>query len=608
MGDTVLLVRLVAASALVGLLVFCVAHTVQVWRKRNAKKAGPDGGSPVGRRLAWGCLIAGVVLLPASAVHQEMTRRDGVLTGKGLFILRAQEDLNVEWLRDGDGAGAGEVLARFGSASRSARADELQARLARAEAERDVLGLLPLIPDPELTRRYQTVTQERTQTEQELGQAVIALEVAGRDLTAQLFNRKEALAKLDLTLTERRKAVEHATLKSSHARQKLSVSQSLAASGSVSAGESQDRILAARDAEVELASLTQEVKDLLAERDEVRTHLDKLETGRSDTASPLRTRFTTLTDRLARLEADETDLRAKVQADLARSTKLRDAEKAQADAKIREHQASLDSLTREREVLAPFPGVLAYRATSPNATRSRDPLAVLVPADGILLTARVAQSDADAIRGGAEVMIELGDDSPERRIPARFHTTTALVHEPGFAEVRLACQPPPEVVRRLADGEKPRVAFTWHPSLQAMWPFHTGVLLVAGGVFGLLLTGRRGFKRSQPPVVAPVHDFRPDVPTAEVRALLGMEPTDVPDTRASVEVWNREPVRDVRRTTGLQAVAGFLARLRQFRWRRQARVEVVRTNQFRQLRQILVAHRPESPLCCAVRQLPQTRS
>ena len=56
--------------------------------------------------------------------------------------------------------------------------------------------------------------------------------------------------------------------------------------------------------------------------------------------------------------------------------------------------------------------------------------------------------------------------------------------------MQLECQPPPEVVRRLADGEKLTVTFAWRPRLMAMWPFQAGLILTAAGLVGLLLTRR----------------------------------------------------------------------------------------------------------------------
>ncbi len=569
-------------------MAFCLAHVVQVWRKRNAR---PGRGTPAGRRVAWACLLAGTVLLPASAVHRELTHSEGVLTGEGLFVVRAGEDQDVEWLRDGDAVAAGEPLARFGSGPRTARAEELQARLARAEAERDVLALLPLTPDPELTRRHQAASQERTQAQQELGQAVIAAEAAGRDLTAQLFAKKDALAKLELTLTERRKELDRTTLRRDHARFQLTTLGKLSGGGSVSATEYQDQLKASRDADIELNSLTQEVRDLLAQKDEFRSQLDKLEAGRSDPAGPLRKQVAAATARLARLDAEAADLKAKIDRDIARSAQLREAEKAQAAAKVREQQAGVDGGVREREVRAPFPGKLVYRTASPHAARPRSTLTVLAPEDGFLLTARMSQSDADALREGAAVGIELGENSPERWIPARFRTAASLAHEPGYATLQLECQPPPETVRRLAEGEKPTVAFAWHPPLAAMWPFRAGLLLFAVGLAGLLLTGLRGAGgRSRTAVwrgrVVPVI-----VPNIAASALLEIRTSEEPDDDAhewfvGAEARYGEALAVPAR---LPNPPGPARPLVQLRWFKRSRKAAPRSDRFRHLRQVLGA-------------------
>jgi hypothetical protein len=504
-GDTAALVRLVAASTLVGLAAFCIAHVVQVWRKRNAR---PGRGAPPGRRLAWACLLAGATLLPASAVHRELTRDKGVLTGEGLFTVRAGEDQEVEWLTDVGAVVAGDPVARFGSVTRSARAEEMQARLARVEAERDILALLPLTSDPELTRLQQAVSQERTQAQQELGQAVIAAAAADRDLTAQIFAKKEALARLELTLTERRKELDRAALRSEHCRLQLTTLGKLTG-GSVSLTEYQNQLKASRDADIELASLTQEVKDLAGQKVEFRSQLDTLEATRSEPAAPLRKQIAATTQRITRLTAEEADLKAKIEKDHARAAKLREAENSQAAAKVREQQAGVRGAVRERQVPAPFPGTIAFRADSPNAVRAPGTLAVLAPEGGFRLTARMTQSDAGALRNGAEVTIDLGEEAAERWIPARFCEATPLAHEPGYSTVQLACLPSADTVRRLAEGERLTVTFAWHPPLTAMWPFRTGLLLFAAGLLGLFLTGlRRAGGRVGPAVVPDITSGR----------------------------------------------------------------------------------------------------
>src|SRR5437660_676525 len=62
MGDFSTLIRLVVASALVGLLAYCGGHVVQVWRKRNARKGADPNRAGGGRRVATVCLLAGLVL------------------------------------------------------------------------------------------------------------------------------------------------------------------------------------------------------------------------------------------------------------------------------------------------------------------------------------------------------------------------------------------------------------------------------------------------------------------------------------------------------------------------------------------------------------------
>lgn len=489
MGDFATLVRLVAASALVGLFAYCGGHIIQVWKKRNARPGGPPR-APMVRRLAWAGLLAGLVLTPAAVVLRELTRTEGVLTGEDLFVVRASDDMAVEWLADRDAVAAGESLARFGSGSRSARADELRARLARAQAERDVLAHQPLALDPELTRRHQGVTQERAQVQQELGHAVAAAETADRDLAAQLRDKTEALARLERTLTEKKKDLDRATIRLAHARDLASKFGTLVARGTVTAIEYADQQKAVRDGEVEVAALTQEVKDGQAEKAVLTGHVEKLNAGRADPAAPLRAQVASLRTRLDRLTTDEKELKARLDADLARSNRLRGAETAQAEARVQEQQAGLAGLTGEQEARAPFAGRIAYRAASPNATRPKGPLLVLGPENGFRLTARLPKADADALRDAGAAMIEVGEDGPERRVPARFHKAAALAYEPDHAALQLECQPPPEVVRRLAEGEKLTVTFAWRPHLMAMWPFQAGLVLIVAGTVGLVLTRR----------------------------------------------------------------------------------------------------------------------
>jgi multidrug resistance efflux pump len=464
---------------------------MHVWRKRNARPGNASHGPSKGRKLAWITLFCGLVLLPAAWMLRELNKSEGVLTGEDLFVVRASEDMTVKWLQERETVTAGESLAQFGSGPHSARADEARARLARAEAEEQVLTFSPLTPDPELTRRHQAAAQERAQAQQELGHAVAAAEAADRDVGTQLVAKKEALARLERTLTEKRKDLERATIRVTHARELLSAYAELRIRGTISGTEYQEQQRALNDATVEVAALAQELKDGLKEKDLVQTHLTKLEVAQTDPTKPLAKQVADLQLRVKRLETDEAAWKTKLDQDVARCSKLREAEKAQAAAHVREQRASLAGLVGEQDVRAPFTGRIAYRAASPNAVRQRGSLLVLGPENGFLLTARLPQAEANALRNGGEVELEVGEDGPERRIPARYRGATTLANEPEHAALTLECQPPPEVVRRLADGERLTFTFAWRPPLFVMWPFRAGVLLIMAAAVGMFLTRRR---------------------------------------------------------------------------------------------------------------------
>ncbi|MGL6094960.1 MAG: HlyD family efflux transporter periplasmic adaptor subunit, partial [Fimbriiglobus sp.] len=507
MGNTAVLFRLIAASLLVGLAAFCIANVAHVWRKRNAKPGSP--GRSVARRFAWAALLTGLVVTPTAVVARSLSRTEGYLTGEGLFVVRARSDQLVMSVAESGAVAAGAVLVRFGSDPRIDRAEEHRARIARAEAEYDRVAFVPRTAAPELVREQQDLLHERVLVQQEYGQVVLAAEAAARDLTLQAFTKTETLARLDRTLTERRKDLKRAAVRQELARDLFTIYHRLAAREMVATAEYRRIETDARDSDVEVAALAQEIRDLSAEQSVLKSQVAAIEAEKANREGAIAARQSEITARLARLEADETEIRGKIAADLTRSGRLRDIERQQAAAMIREQKAAAEGFARESVVRAPFAGRVAFRAASPNANYPGGALAVLAPENGFLLTARMEQSDAGVLREGGDATIEVLDgDSPERVIPATFRHAEPLQHEPGQAVLRLECRPPPLIARRLADGEPVKVEFVWYPPLGRLASVRSGCALLIAGAVGLAVTARvnvLGLAENPPaPVPAPV--------------------------------------------------------------------------------------------------------
>ena len=79
-NDSVGALHVALAAAVVGWLVFCVSHSLAVWKKRNAN------GNP---RSSRGLLYLGLLLCAAALaggwLNRELTRRAGVILGTDFF-------------------------------------------------------------------------------------------------------------------------------------------------------------------------------------------------------------------------------------------------------------------------------------------------------------------------------------------------------------------------------------------------------------------------------------------------------------------------------------------------------------------------------------------
>src|SRR5580658_4699138 len=75
-NDSVGALHVALVAAIVGWLVFCISHSIAVWKKRNSN--GENQGS---RGLLFVGLMLAVAALAAGWLDRELTRRAGVILG-----------------------------------------------------------------------------------------------------------------------------------------------------------------------------------------------------------------------------------------------------------------------------------------------------------------------------------------------------------------------------------------------------------------------------------------------------------------------------------------------------------------------------------------------
>jgi len=85
-NDSVGALHVALAAAIVGWLVFCISHSVAVWKKRNAASASRSRGILYVGLLIFAAAVAGGWL------NREMTRRAGAILGTDFFVARAHEN------------------------------------------------------------------------------------------------------------------------------------------------------------------------------------------------------------------------------------------------------------------------------------------------------------------------------------------------------------------------------------------------------------------------------------------------------------------------------------------------------------------------------------
>ncbi len=477
-------------SGIIGFVVFCVSYTFHVWRSRNAAVA--SGGS-ANRSLAdraalfsCGLFVIGCLLLIVVPIQRELPAREGLLSGDGLFTIRADEHLRLEYVTESPLVESGEVLARFRSPDHQARIKELTLKRQILEAQKQIINCQPLTPDREIVRRYQQADADRRQLFASWLHLIPERAVVARDMLRDRLDRTERINKLNTEIERSRWQLDRAAAELECGRRHAQRYESLAEHDAVTALEYDDQITEVAVLEAEVAKLKSAIEYFTRERTSIEEGLPQFRAITQKQVEQLDHEAGQAQKEMAIAQSEQQALGVQLDEDLKRAAQLRHHQLEQIDLEIRQCEAGQEGLEGVLAIRAPFRGRVEYADPAPQAALALEPVVVLSPEEGFRLSLRLPESEVASLSAAETVTLALVDPSLRRRFPGRLLEWEPLPHEPGYALAQLTCLPPTETIRSLtaSEGEAIKVRLVWRPPLHVIPLFLPSVILIALGALG----------------------------------------------------------------------------------------------------------------------------
>jgi hypothetical protein len=429
-NDSVGALHIALAAAVVGWLVFCISHSLAVWKKRNAT------GSPHSSR---GLLYAGLLLCIAALaggwLNRELTRRAGVILGTDFFVVRAHARTTPH-LVQGDSVDQGARLATFDDPEGDREEQHLKDDIAVLEQEIADTRLKPLVLDPELLRLSQDVNDSQRGRLSQLGYGVLHGAQAGSFSTQALKD---------------------------------------------------DGFVTAQRAQSTAAELQYERTAFLVQAGIVaRNKLDAAAAAAQTAAQKLRERENLIQETKAGSDAIA-QAKSAIARDNERARAERAAELAELDARRSELRTSLHQLHLERSVMAPFGGTVVYRHPSPALAEDDQVILALAKGAGFLATVQVPAREAAMLAPGQELRMKLNHSLVSEEILGRLQSVHLVSGYPNRRDLLIACDLPPEQFAALAKATIP-VTLQWRPALYTDRFAQAGLVLLMLSLAAWLLT------------------------------------------------------------------------------------------------------------------------
>jgi hypothetical protein len=442
-NDSVGALHIALAAAVVGWLVFCISHSLAVWKKRNAN-GGPQGS----RGLLYVGLLLCLVALAGGWLNRELTRRAGVILGTDFFVVRAHTRTTPH-LVQGNSVDQGARLATFDDPAGDREEQQLRGDIAVLDQEITDTRLKPLVLDPELLRLSQDATDTQRGRLSQLGYGVLHRAQAG-------FVSTQALK--------------------------------------------DDELVTAQRAQFTAAEMQYErTASLVNDGIVARNKLDAAAAAAQTAAQKLRERENLIQETKAGSDAIS-QAKSAIAHDNERARAERAAELAELDARRSELRNSLLQLHLERSVVAPFAGTVVYRHPSPALAEDDQVILALAKGAGFLATVQVPAREAAMLTPGQELTMKLNHSLVSDQIIGRLQSVQPVSGYPNRRDLRIACDLPPEQFAALAKGTIP-ITLQWRPALYTDRFAQAGlvflILSVVAWLFTLVRAWARQTKRSQ---------------------------------------------------------------------------------------------------------------
>jgi hypothetical protein len=436
-NDSVGALHIALAAAVVGWLVFCISHSLAVWKKRNA-----NGSPQSSRGLLYVGLLLCIAALAGGWLNRELTRRAGVILGTDFFVVRAHARTTPH-LVQGDSVDQGARLATFDDLEGDREEQHLRGDIAVLEQQIADARLKPLVLDPELLRLSQDANDSQRGRLSQLGYGVLHPAQAGSFST-------QAIKDDELVTAQR--------------------AQSTAA-------------------EMQYERTASLVKDGILARNK----LDPAAAAAQTAAQKLRERENLIQETKAGSDAIA-QAKLAIARDYERARAERTAELAELDARRSELRTSLLQLHLERSVMAPFGGTVVYRHPSPALAEDDQVILALAKGSGFLATVQLPAREAAMLAPGQELRMKLNHSLVSEELIGRLQSVQLVSGYSDRRDLLIACDLPPEQFAALSKGTIP-VTLQWRPPLYTDRFAQAGLVFLILSVVAWLLTRVRAWVR-----------------------------------------------------------------------------------------------------------------